>query len=76
MSHAEMAIDMTDEREALQLMSAALEGRTEAVKELIDLGADVNARTHEYGINVCCHQYACSHGKNTLEVWGGRKRAI
>jgi ankyrin repeat protein len=47
MSYAEMMIDREDVGAHLQLMSAALYGDTEKVKELINQGVDVNARTHE-----------------------------
>jgi ankyrin repeat protein len=47
MSHAEMTIDVKDEGEDLQLMSAALDGQTGTVEALLSQGANVNARTHE-----------------------------
>ena len=47
MWHAEMTIDEKDEGEHLELMSAALDGQTDAVKALLRHGLDVNARTHE-----------------------------
>ena len=46
MSHAEMTIDEKDDREHLQLMSAALDGRLNG-EGLLRHGLDVNSRTHE-----------------------------
>ena len=47
MSHAEMTTHPNDDEEHLELMSAALDGRTATVKALLRHGVDVNARTHE-----------------------------
>jgi ankyrin repeat protein len=47
MSHAEMTIDPNDDGEHLQLMSAALDGQTATVRDLLRHGVDVNARTQE-----------------------------
>ena len=47
MSHAEMTIDEKDDGEHLQLMSAALDGETDTVRDLLLHGVDVNARTRE-----------------------------
>ena len=47
MSQAAMAIGRNADEEHLQLISAALDGRTSTVKALLRHGVDVNARTHE-----------------------------